>query len=280
MTFPNTFYRNQGGAFRDVTDELRLGMVSRAFTGFGTGLLDYDNDGRFDIFIANGKVGANDDAEFDYAEPNQLLRGLADGSFVDVSSRAGSAVTRREVSRAAAFGDFDNDGDIDILVANNGGPARLLRNESGNDNHWLSIQLSGRPRQLDRDALGAIVTITTNGRTRRRLVQSAYSYAASNDPRVHFGLGEVERVERVSVQWPGGGCRPYLSARSGYSVSREEHQDGIRICRSRDHSRGVLVVVLAAYSRHQPGTGMVLYRAGISVGGGACGRFGPKSART
>jgi len=200
----NTFYRNQGGAFRDVTDELRLGMVSRAFTGFGTGLLDYDNDGRFDIFIANGKVGANDDAEFDYAEPNQLLRGLADGSFVDVSSRAGNAVTRREVSRAAAFGDFDNDGDIDILVANNGGSARLLRNESGNDNHWLSIQLSGRPRQLDRDALGAIVTITTNGRTRRRLVQAAYSYAASNDPRVHFGLGEVERVERVSVQWPGG----------------------------------------------------------------------------
>jgi enediyne biosynthesis protein E4 len=201
----NSFYRNLGGGeFRIVTDELRLGAVSQPYTGFGTGFFDYDNDGYYDLFIANGKVRADDDMELDYAEPNQLLHGRSEGPFEDVSASAGPAFGLLEVSRAAAFGDYDNDGDVDVLVANNEGPVRLLRNEVGNRSHWLSVQLVGKPGGIDRDAVGAVVTLEAAGRTRRRLVQPAYSYCASNDPRVHFGLGQVDRVERLSVAWPDG----------------------------------------------------------------------------
>ncbi len=142
--------------------------------------------------------------EFHYAEPNQLLRGHPEGPFEDVSAAAGPVFALLEVSRAAAFGDYDNDGDVDILVANNDGPVRLLRNEVGNRQHWLSVELSGRSAGLDRDAIGAVITLEAGGRIRRRQVQPAYSYCASNDPRVHFGLGSIDRVERLRVTWPDG----------------------------------------------------------------------------
>ncbi|HVR29981.1 MAG TPA: CRTAC1 family protein [Thermoanaerobaculia bacterium] len=201
----NTFYRNLGGGeFRILTDELRLGAVSQPYTGFGTGFFDYDNDGHFDLFIANGRVNVGDDMEFDYAEPNQLLRGLPGGPFEDVSARAGPALALLEVSRAAAFGDYDNDGDVDILVANNDGPVRLLRNEVGSRSHWLSVQLMGLTGNFDRDGLGSVITIEAAGRIRRRQVQPAYSYGASNDPRVHFGLGQVDRIDRLHVTWADG----------------------------------------------------------------------------
>lgn len=200
----NTFYRNEGGDFTDVTDELRLGAVSRAYTGFGTALFDYDNDGFDDLFIANGKVGVGDDGDFDYGEPNQLLRGLENGDFEDVSDVAGEAFRLLEISRAAAFGDYDNDGDVDILIVNNQGPVRLLRNESKGENHWLSVQLVGGAGKLDRDALGSIVIVATEAGERRRQVQPAYSYCASNDPRLHFGLGGLESIDRLTVTWPDG----------------------------------------------------------------------------
>ena len=201
----NIFYRNLGnGAFRSATDELRLGAVSQPYTGFGTGFFDYDNDGHHDLFIANGRVNVGDDMEFSYAEPNQLLRGQPGGPFEDMSGRAGSALALLEVSRAAAFGDYDNDGDVDVLVANNEGPVRLLRNEVGSRHHWLSVQLVGRPGTLDRDGLGSVVTLEAGDRIRQRQVQPAYSYTASNDPRVHFGLGNVDRVDHLRVTWPDG----------------------------------------------------------------------------
>jgi hypothetical protein len=198
----NTFYRNDGGYFEDVTEMLGLGAVSQAYTGFGTSLFDYDCDGIQDIFIANGRVRLGDTMREDYSEPNQLLRGLGTGVFEDVSAQAGEALELLEVSRAAAFGDYDNDGDVDIVVNNNDGPARLFRNEACEGRHWISIQLRGR--NLDRDAIGALVTVETDGQVRRRIVQPAYSYCASNDTRVHFGLGDRDAVDTLTVTWPDG----------------------------------------------------------------------------
>ena len=200
----NTFYRNLGaGFFEDATMELGLGAVSQASTGFGTSLFDYDCDGRYDIFIANGRVRLGDSMrEGDYAERNQLLRGMADGTFEDVSGLAGPDLALAEVSRGAAFGDFDNDGDVDIVVSNNHGPARLLRNQACVGRHWLTVEL--RCSDRDMHCIGARVTLSTAGRARSRRVQPAYSYGSSNDPRVHFGLGDADTVDVLTVEWPDG----------------------------------------------------------------------------
>ena len=240
----NTFYRNAGGSFRDVTDALELGSVSHAYTGFGTGLFDYDNDGVLDLFIANGKVqtrhlqdlpirAADGSLHYDYSEPNQLFRGRLDGGFEDVSAMAGDAFAQTEVSRGAAFGDYDNDGDVDILVANNGGPVRLLRNEVGGENHFLSVETVGRN---DHDSLGAVVELHQNGRIVRRQVQPAYSYCSSNDPRLHFGLGELEEVEQLTVVWPDGTSQDLLNVAADQflelvqpPLDREEAKTGERL---------------------------------------------------
>ncbi len=200
----NTFYRNDGGGFfQDVTAEARLGGVSQPYTGFGTSWFDYDGDGVLDLFVANGKVTPGDTAAFDYREPNQLLRGLRSGGYEDVSTRAGVGLELLEVSRGAAFGDLDNDGDVDILLVNNEGPARLFRNDVGNARSWLVVDLCGGG-VFDRAAIGARVTVEAAGRSWTREVRAGYSFAVGNDPRVHFGLGDAHQVDRMVVRWPDG----------------------------------------------------------------------------
>ena len=199
----NTFYRNVEGFFHDDTDDRRLGAVSRPYTGFGTALFDYDCDSWYDIFIANGRVRLGETmAAGRYEEPNQLLRGGPDGTFEDVSNLAGDALALLEVSRGAAFGDYDDDGDIDIAMINNDGPVRLFRNEACGDRHWVVVKVVGRT--TDRDGIGTRVTLEAGGRTRRREVRPAYSYGSSNDPRVHFGLGETGTIDVLTVTWPDG----------------------------------------------------------------------------
>ncbi len=211
----NTFYRNGGGGFfQDVTDEARLGGVSQPYTGFGTSWFDYDGDGVLDLFIANGKVTPGDTAAFDYREPNQLLRGTPSGRYEDVSGRAGAALELLEVSRSAAFGDLDNDGDIDIVVVNNEGPARLLRNEVGNASSWLIVDLCGGG-VLDRSAVGSRVTIQAGGRSWTRDARPAQGFAVANDPRVHFALGDIPSVDHIRVDWSHGG----VTERSGVPVN-------------------------------------------------------------
>jgi hypothetical protein len=198
----NTLYRNDRGYFRDATHELGLAVPGKPYTGFGTALFDYDNDGLLDVFIANGKVAPGDSLDNERREPNLLLRGRPSGRFEEVPS-TGGALALLQVSRGAAFGDYDNDGDVDILVGNNAGPVRLLRNEVGSANHWLSVSLDGRP-DFDRTAVGATVTVTAGGETRRWQVRPGAGYCSSQDPRVHVGLGETETVERLVVEWPDG----------------------------------------------------------------------------
>ena len=149
----NNLYVNDGsGMFRDESASSRLGPGSLPYTGWGSAWFDFDNDGRLDVMAVNGTVVAvdgRDEDPFPYGQRNSLFRNLGDGRFEDVTDRAGAVFELSEVSRGAAFGDVDNDGDVDVLVGNNAGPVRLLVNTIGNRRHWLGLRLGrfrGRPR--------------------------------------------------------------------------------------------------------------------------------------
>lgn len=202
-TESDSFFRNEGPFFVDDTTSVGLRVASRRFTRFGVALLDFDNDGRLDLYEANGRVGLQAEAfgPDPYAEPNLLFRGLPDGRFEEVQPRGGTAQPLVATSRAAAFGDLDNDGGIDILVANRDAAPHLLHNVVSGRGHWLLMRvLDGRGR----DAIGASLSIAAGSRTLRRDVRTGYSYLAANDPRVHVGLGDVRSVDAVTVRWPDG----------------------------------------------------------------------------
>ena len=208
MDETNILYLNLGQAlFEDRTREAGLGMPGRRFTGFGTLFLDYDNDGWLDLIVVNGAVQLLPDLvreknPFPLGQPNQLFRNTGKGSFVEVVAEAGPEFPLLEVSRGVAAGDVDNDGDTDLLIANNNGPARLLLNNAGNQNHWLGVRLVGKN---GRDMLGAKVDIvTTTNSVLRRRVRTDGSYLSGNDPRVLVGLGQVTKVKAVRVRWPDG----------------------------------------------------------------------------
>ncbi|MFQ5823239.1 MAG: CRTAC1 family protein [bacterium] len=207
----NTFYRNAGEyGFQDDTSPAGLAGPSMAYTGFGTGFFDYDHDGDLDLAVVNGRVTrgpllTNHDPPnyWDYyAEPNFLFENLGHGSFREVSDRAPAYHSKIENSRGLAFGDVDNDGDIDLLVTNEGGLARLFRNDVKEKGHWLIIRAIDPI--LQRDALGAKITVLVAGRRLNRLIAPGYSFLCSNDPRVHFGLGTASAVDQIIVQWPDG----------------------------------------------------------------------------
>jgi hypothetical protein len=207
----NTLYRSAGdGRFEDVTTATGLGPPSWEATGFGTAFLDFDNDGLLDLFVLNGAVKvveelAREGDPHPLHQENQLFHNLGGGRFVEVTDRAGSAFEPSEVSRGAAVGDLDNDGDADLVLGNNAGPARILLNRVGSENAWLGLRL------LDggRDALGAWVEVVRDGAPSLwRRVSSGGGYASARDPRVLFGLGERggagTAVREVRVTWPGG----------------------------------------------------------------------------
>lgn len=200
----HTLYVNQGGIFNDRTAVAGLAGPVVPFTGFGTGFVDFDHDGHLDLYVANGRVVqvlAPIVEGKPFAEPNQLFRGLGNGRFEEFLPRGGTAVVSVENGRAAAFADYDNDGDIDIAVVNNGGSAQLLRNSIGDRGNWVMFRLVNGDGLT---ALGARVRIRSDGRIQWRTVETAYSYCAANDPRVHFGLGTDGNVEEVLVIWPDG----------------------------------------------------------------------------
>jgi hypothetical protein len=203
----HAFYRNLGdGAFEDARLAAGLSAPTAPYTGFGTNWLDYDSDGFLDLFIANGAVTLLEAVRgqpFPFRQPSQLFKGRDGTTFDDVSAASGPALRRTEVSRGVATGDVDNDGDVDLLLTANGGPARLLLNQIGSRRHWLSIRLKGRSD--NRQGLGARVGLRRrNGTVLWRQARTDGSYLSSSDPRVHFGLGFDTALDSVEVVWPSG----------------------------------------------------------------------------
>lgn len=203
----HAFYVNDGrGQFQDRRIPAGLASATLRSTGFGTDWFDYDTDGRLDLFVANGAVTILEVLRgdpFPFRQPNQLLHNLDGRRFRDVSGEAGPSFRLSEVSRGAAFGDVDNDGDVDVLVTNNGGPVRLLLNQSPPGRHWIELRLQGTSG--NRQGLGAHVGVTdSTGTTRWRDAHSDGSYLSASDPRLHFGLNAAGGPVRIVVQWPGG----------------------------------------------------------------------------
>lgn len=202
----NTLYQNNGdGSFLAVTQEVGLGASSMPYVGWGTGLVDLDNDGFLDLFVANGHIYPQIDRfqlGSTFFQRNQLYRNLDGWFFQEIKAENGDALGVEMSSRGTAFADYDNDGDLDILITNLDDRPNLLRNESDNKNHWLTLQMVGT--QSNRDAIGAQITAQVGDRVLIAEVQSGGGFLSHNDSRVHFGLGDNTQVRRLEVRWPSG----------------------------------------------------------------------------
>jgi hypothetical protein len=195
-----TFYRNLGAEmFSDQTVSVGLAGPTRFLLGFGIAALDANNDGQLDLAIANGHV--NDDRpDYPYAMPPTLLVGGRDGRLSDVGQAAGPSWSVPRVGRGLAVGDLDNDGRVDILIVAQNDPLVYLHNET-TGGHFVTFRLEGTPS--NRDAVGAVVTVTAGGKRRRAWRYGGGSYQSASDPRIHLGL-ESDRIEDVEVKWPSG----------------------------------------------------------------------------
>jgi hypothetical protein len=192
----STLFRNEGRAFRDVTYPAGVASPAGQFVGWSASFFDYDNDGDLDLFQVNGEI------DHLYGQEDQLFENLGGGEFRDVSLERGRYFQEELVGRGGAFGDYDNDGDVDVFIVNLNGRAALLRNEGGNLRNWLELELVGA--SSNRDAIGARVTLISGGRTQVAQRKSATGYLSQSDHRLHFGLGDAETVERIEIAWPSG----------------------------------------------------------------------------
>jgi hypothetical protein len=199
-------YQNMGDqTFDDATLRSKLSYATYHISTFGTRFMDYDNDGARDLFMADGHVLDNVQLYHQgttYAEPKLMFRNNGHGVFENVSDHLGPDFQQPRVSRGAAIGDFDNDGDLDILVNNCGQPPQLLRNDGGNENHWLQIFLIGT--KSNRDGVGARVKVSAGDLVLYDERKGGMSYQSAQDPRLHFGLGEHTTVDSLEIAWPSG----------------------------------------------------------------------------
>ncbi|HET8945618.1 MAG TPA: CRTAC1 family protein [Candidatus Polarisedimenticolia bacterium] len=229
-------YHNEGrGLFIDDAAAAGIGQPSLLTLAFGCFFFDYDLDGRLDIFVANGHVENEIQAvqpSVTYAEPPHLFRGGAEGRFEETTAKVGSDLAVPRVARGAATADFDGDGDLDIAVSTNGGPAALFRNDGGSANGFVRLKLVGGGGRSNRDAIGARVTLTANGRTQVRTVRSAASYASQSEMVLTFGLGSTPGAAAggsgagaapgavtAEVRWPDGTTSRYEGLAAGRTLT-------------------------------------------------------------
>ena len=202
-------YRNDGkGNFDDVTIQAGLNKETR-FVSFGAGLVDFDNDGYPDLLVTTGTVYPELDRvnpKFPARSPRILFRNRSDGTFVQLGAEAGPGIDAPHCSRGAAFGDFDNDGDMDVLIMNVNEPPTLLRNDAPPNNHWIKIRLEGT--KSNRSGIGARVLMRYGGKVQVQEVLSGCSFLSSNDPRLHFGLGTAATAD-IEIRWPLGAIEKY-----------------------------------------------------------------------
>jgi hypothetical protein len=200
----NVLYRNDGkGNFDDVTIRAGMGVETR-YVGWGTGMIDLDNDGFPDLFVVTGSVYPEVERTlpaYPFRTPRLVFRNLGDGRFEELIDEAGPGVAATHSSRGCAFGDFDNDGDVDIVIINMNEPPSLLRNDVSGDGHWLKVLLTGV--KSNGSAIGARVTARYGGRVQAQEVTAQSSFYSANDRRLHFGLGAATSAD-VTIRWPNG----------------------------------------------------------------------------
>ena len=218
-------WRNAGkGFFDDVSEAARITVPTRDVLSFGGGFLDYDNDGWLDLFIANGHVYPEIEQaspEIRYKQRNTLFHNEHNGKFAHVTAAAGIAALEPRVGRGVAFADFDNDGFVDIVVANNDDPPTLLHNGGGNGNHFLNFKLVGT--KSNRDAMGARIRVVAVGISQIREIAGGGSYLSQSDLRASFGLGKATKAELVEVTWPSGSRQSFkeVSADQFYLIEED-----------------------------------------------------------
>jgi len=202
----NTVYvNNKRGYFDDETIMAGINQPSLDYVGFGTKLIDLDNDGWLDIFVVNGHVAVHINEmiqDYSHAQKKQIFLNSKNGTFIEVLTEKIGDAGSQSVGRGAAFGDIDNDGDIDAIISNNNGPANLLIREGKPINNWIGFDLEGIGS--NRDAIGARVLLVVNGKKQTRVVNTAGSYLASNDKRVLFGMDKNSKAQQVTIYWPSG----------------------------------------------------------------------------
>ncbi len=218
------FYQNLGDqTFDDATLRSKIGYATYHMSGFGTRFMDYDNDGARDLFMANGHVLDNIQryhADTRYAEPKLMFRNNGHGVFENVSDLLGRDFQLPRVSRGAAIADFDNDGDLDILVNNNGQAPQLLRNDGGNSNHWLELLLIGT--KSNRDGVGARVKVSAGNLILYDQRKGGMSYQSAQDPRLHFGLGPHSNIDAIQIFWPSGSVTRLARVKSDQIIAVKE----------------------------------------------------------
>ncbi|MFT5086032.1 MAG: hypothetical protein ACI906_000515 [Candidatus Latescibacterota bacterium] len=221
----NTLYHNDGdGFYTDLTFSAQLGVESVPYLGMTSAFLDYDNDGWLDVFVSNGHLDENVreyDPSTTYAQQNQLFRNKGDGTFAEVSDESGPGMRVKRVSHGAVFGDYDNDGDVDVFVSDSDTPhCTLLRNDGGNNNHYLRITTKGSKSNLQ--GIGAKIRAVAGDLVQTREIRSSYGYMGSSDVRLTLGLGHHTTVDTLQVFWPSGELQTLLHLDANQSITIEE----------------------------------------------------------
>jgi len=218
-------YRNAGRGYDDVAMQEGLGAASRTTLGFGCVFFDADLDGLLDIAVANGHIDEtvrNIRGNVGYAQPAQLFQNRGGGKFVDVAADVGGGFEKPKVGRGLATGDFDRDGDLDLLMTTNNGGAYLYRNDVLNGNRSIRFRLVGT--KSNRNAIGAMVRIFANGQQQMRMVRSGSSYLSQSELPATFGVGELDQIERAVIEWPSGRSEEFRQLRTGKTFQVVENK--------------------------------------------------------